>query len=224
MKRKRNLKSIISVILTVCTLVSFIPNVLAAQSNEYVDPADRWITSNNRTNELDVNATTTYETQHCLVCDKSTTVLTYRVPEYTKSGSTALNRSVMYSDGTCIGGDGTGNLDGGTPGVNAVYTGYHWTKTVCQACGTINSGDGILDYGFNKNVYSLNSCDHSFFLDFDNTTYEQYDEDVHLTTLKKGQYCQFCKGTFAKATQGLETHDFNELIDGQIGNNRRLVR
>lgn len=220
---KRNLKSILSVILTVCTLVTFVPNALAAQSNEYVDPADRWITSNNRTNELDVNATTTYETQHCLVCNKSTTVLTYRVPEYTKSGATALNRSVMYSDGTCIGGEGTGNLDGGTPGVNATYTGYHWTKTVCQTCGTINSGDGLYDYGFNKNVYSLNSCDHSFFLDFDNTTYEKYDEDYHLTTLKKGQYCQFCKGTFAKATQGLETHDFGELIDGQIGNNRFYV-
>ena len=34
-------------------------------------------------NELDINATTTYETQYCPVCDMETTTLVYRVPEYT---------------------------------------------------------------------------------------------------------------------------------------------
>lgn len=127
--RNSKIKSIISLILTVCMMSTFIPSVFAAQSNEYVDPADSWLSSNNRTNELDVNATTTYETQYCLVCNKSTTVLTYRVPEYTKSGETALNRDVRWSDGTKIDGEEKGNLDDGTPGIDSYYTGYHWSAT-----------------------------------------------------------------------------------------------
>ena len=223
MSRKRNYKSIVSILLTICMMATLIPNVFAAQSNEYTDPAEVWLSSNNRTNELDVNSTTTYETQYCLVCDKQTTVLTYRVPEYTRSGETALNRDVRWSDGTKIDGEGRGNLDDGTPGVDAYYTGYHWTKSVCQTCGTINAGDGHTSYGFNNNVYGLNPCDNNFYLQFDNTTHEHYDEDYHLTTLKRGEYCKFCKGTYARATRGLEEHNFTEQVDGQIGNNRFYI-
>ena len=39
----------------------------AAQSNDYVDPADSWLETNNRTNELDANATVTSGTQFCFV-------------------------------------------------------------------------------------------------------------------------------------------------------------
>lgn len=225
MKTKNfSMKSVISMLLALVIIAGTLPvSVFAAQSNEYVDPADNWLSSNNRTNELDVNATITNETQYCNVCKKHTSVLTYRVPEYTKTGETALNRGVRYSDGTCIDGVSKGNLDNGTPGVDAYYTGYHWTKVVCQTCGTINSGDGPTDYDFNNNVYSLNSCDHNFFLDFDATTYEQYDEGRHLTTLKRGEYCKFCKGTFARASRGLESHDFTESVDAQLGNNRFYV-
>ena len=225
MKTKHfSMKSVISMLLALVIIAGTLPvSVFAAQSNEYVDPADNWLSSNNRTNELDVNATITNETQYCNVCKKHTSVLTYRVPEYTKTGETALNRGVRYSDGTCIDGVSKGNLDNGTPGVDAYYTGYHWTKVVCQTCGTINSGDGPTDYDFNNNVYSLNSCDHNFFLDFDATTYEQYDEGRHLTTLKRGEYCKFCKGTFARASRGLESHDFTESVDAQLGNNRFYV-
>jgi len=126
---KNKSKSIISILLIICMIMSFIPSAFAAQSNEYVDPADSWLPSNNRTNEFDINATTTNETYYCLVCDKDTTFIAYRVPEYTKSGETALNRSVKYSDGTCIDGKSKGNLDSGVPGVNAYYTGYHWSAT-----------------------------------------------------------------------------------------------
>ena len=159
MSRKGNFKSILSIILTICMMASLVPNVFAAQSNEYTDPAEVWLSSNNRTNELDVNATTTYETQYCCVCDKTTTVLTYRVPEYTRSGETALNRDVQYSDGRKIDGEEIGNLDDGTPGVDAYYTGYHWTKAVCQTCGTINPGSGYTHYGFNNNVYGIYCAD-----------------------------------------------------------------
>lgn len=144
-------------------------------------------------------------------------------PEYTKSGSTALNRGVKYSDGTMVDGETVGNLDNGRPNQDASYTTYHWTKSVCQTCGTINSIDGEGDYAFSRNVYGLNSCDHNFFLDFDNTTYEPYSSTKHTTTLKRGKYCQFCKGTQARATQSLENHHFTEMIDGQLGNNRFYV-
>ena len=56
-------KRILSGIMSASMAISLIPSVTyAAQSNEYVDPADVWIESNGRTNELDINATTTYET------------------------------------------------------------------------------------------------------------------------------------------------------------------
>ena len=224
MKTKHSLKmkSLMSAFLAVVMILGTLPvmNVFAAQKSDYEDPADNWLKTNNRTNELDMNATVTYETQWCPVCNKDTTVLTYRVPEYTKSGQTAMNHGVKWSDGYDLEGKKKGNTDSGTPGVDASYTGYHYTKSVCQTCGTINSVDGSGAYNFNNNVYGLNSCDHNFFIDFDNTTYELYDEHQHTTVLKKGEYCQFCKGTYAKANIKKESHDLTSTVDGQIGNNR----
>lgn len=222
MKTKHfSMKSVISMLLAVILVAGTLPvSVFAAQKSDYEDPADNWLKTNNRTNELDMNATVTYETQWCPVCNKHTTVLTYRVPEYTKSGQTAMNHGVKWSDGYDLEGKKKGNTDSGTPGVDASYTGYHYTKSVCQTCGTINSVDGSGAYNFNNNVYGLNSCDHNFFIDFDNTTYELYDEHQHTTVLKKGEYCQFCKGTYAKANIKKESHDLSSTVDGQIGNNR----
>ena len=225
MNFKSKLKNILSAALAVSTLLSgFTPiTTYAAQVNEYVDPADIWVSANGRTNELDFNATITQETSWCTVCNKDTIMLTYRTPEYTKSGTTALNRGVKFSDGTMVDGKTKGNLDNGRPNQDASYTTYHWTKSVCQTCGTINSVDGRDAYGFSRNVYGLNSCDHNFFLDFDNTTYTPYSESYHTTVLKAGRYCQFCKGTKARASEKRETHDFSETVDGQIGNNRFFI-
>lgn len=224
MRIKNFTKSLIAGLMSASVLLSTFPiGVQAAQVNEYVDPADIWVSANGRTNELDFNATITQETGWCPVCNKDTIMLTYRTPEYTKSGSTALNRGVKYSDGTMVDGETVGNLDNGRPNQDATYTTYHWTKSVCQTCGTINSIDGENDYAFSRNVYGLNSCDHNFFLDFDNTTYEPYSSTKHTTILKRGKYCQFCKGTQARATQSLENHHFTETIDGQLGNNRFYV-
>lgn len=222
-QRNKRVKSITAMLLAAVMLIGSMPVAMAAQSNEYVDPADKWLSASGRTNELDVNATVTYETSYCCVCEKFTTVLTYRVPEYTKSGQTALNRGVQYSDGTCMDGSSKGNLDEGTPGINAYYTGYHWSKSVCQNCGTINSIDGSDWYNFNTNVYVLNSCASEFYQDFDNTEYETYNDEKHTTILKRGKYCQFCKGTQARAARSLENHHFIESIDGQLGNNRFYV-
>ena len=137
MRKKENKKhyftvrQVISSLLAVMLLFGLLPAnpAFAAQSSEYTDPADNWLKANGRTNELDANATTTYETGYCTVCERDTLGLTYRVPEYTKSGETALNRGVKYSDGTLIDGNGTGNLDNGTPGIDAFYTGYQWSAT-----------------------------------------------------------------------------------------------
>ena len=223
MKIKENLKKIVSAVLTASMLIGVSPMITpittyAAQKSDYVDPADHWLLTSNRTNELDMNATITYETEFCGICNKSTVLMTYRVPEYTRSGETAMNHDVFYSDGANKTGSSYGNTDSGTPGVNAYYTGYHLTKTVCQNCGTINPLD--TEYSFNKNIYVLNPCNNSFFIDFDNTTYEPYDEHQHTTVLKKGEYCQFCKGTYARATSKREAHNLDSTIDGQIGNNR----
>lgn len=127
-------KSVISLLLAMVIVMGLVPAAgpvitYAAQSNEYVDPADVWMSANGRTNELDINATITYETLTCYFCNKDTTVMVYRVPEYTKSGETAYNHGVQYSDGTLTGGVGYGNIDSGTPGKNAYYTGYHWSAT-----------------------------------------------------------------------------------------------
>ena len=219
-KHHLKFKSVISIVLTFVMLVGTLPtvSVFAAQKSDYVDPADNWLSTSSRTNELDMNATVTYETEFCGICNKSTVIMTYRVPEYTRSGETAMNHDVFYSDGANKDGSAYGNPDSGTPGINAYYTGYHLTKTVCQNCGTINPLD--TEYSFNKNIYVLNPCNNSFFIDFDNTTYELYDEHQHTTVLKKGEYCQFCKGTYAKANIKKESHDLTSTIDGQIGNNR----
>ena len=221
MKTKHfSMKSVISMLLAVILVAGTLPvSVFAAQSNTYVDPADNWLKTNNRTNELDANAVVTSGAQYCHVCKKDTLAISYRVPEYTKSGETALNRGVWYSDGTCSDNISKGNLNDGYPGVDAYYTGSHWTKAICQICGTLNPSD-MGAYCFNKNVYSLNPCDHSFYIDFDNTTYSPYDEHQHTTLLKKGEYCQFCKGTYARATTKKESHDLSSTVDGQIGNNR----
>lgn len=223
--RRISKKSIISVLLVCVMAIGMLPTtgVFAAQTSEYIDPAENWLTSNGRTNELDINANTTYETQYCCVCNMTTSVLTYRVPEYTRSGETAANRGVGFSDGTTSDGKSKANLDDGVPGVNASYTGHHWTKTVCQNCGTINSTDGFGAYNFNNNVYSLNDCDHNFYVSFDATTHVPYNDENHLTTLKAGEYCQFCKGTYAVGVKGLQAHDYSKTVDTQIGNNRFCV-
>ena len=75
MSINNRIQRILSGIIAAATAMSIMPsfNALAAQSNEYVDPADRWVEANGRANEFDVNATTTYETSYCPVCDMETT-------------------------------------------------------------------------------------------------------------------------------------------------------
>lgn len=111
-KLKNKLKKILSSVMAAGMSMSLIPSVsFAAQSNEYVDPADVWIEANGRASEFDINATVTTGTIFCPICDMPTTNISYRVPEYTRTGETAMNRGVYYSDGTCIDGVSKGNLE-----------------------------------------------------------------------------------------------------------------
>lgn len=126
-------------LLTLALCLSMIPTASAAQQNSYHDPVEHWQQASNRTNELDVNSIVTHETFYCATCRENTDFTVWRVPEYTRSGETALNRNVKYSNGMCIDEVTVGSLDAGVPGENAYYTGYHWTKSVCSRCGDWNS-------------------------------------------------------------------------------------
>ena len=211
----------IALFLALALCLGMLPTAFAAQGVNYYDPAERWITSNNRTNELDANAILSRETFHCCVCNMNTIFTVYRTPEYSRDGATALTRNVLYSDGTMVDGEGGGRILDGTPGVDAHYTGYHWTKAVCETCGTINSNVGLSAYSYNKNIYALNDCAAEFFQNIPETvSYEYTDTRYHTKTIKGGQYCIFCFGTYPALTSKLERHNLETTTLTQLANQR----
>ena len=196
-------------LLTLTLCLSMIPTASAAQQNSYHDPVEHWQQASNRTNELDVNAIVTHETFYCATCRENTDFTVWRVPEYTRSGETALNRNVKYSNGMCIDEVTVGSLDTGVPGENAYYTGYHWTKSVCSRCGDWNSNEtNGAPYAWDKNIYVLHDCAAKFYLDLPETvTHEYVDSKYHRTVTKGGTYCCFCYGTNYEKSSVLERHD-----------------
>lgn len=196
-------------LLTLTLCLGMIPTASAAQQNSYHDPVDHWQQASNRTNELDVNAIVTHETFYCATCRENTDFTVWRVPEYTRSGETALNRNVKYSNGMCIDEVTVGSLDAGVPGENAYYTGYHWTKSVCSRCGDWNSNEtNGAPYAWDKNIYVLHDCAAKFYLDLPETvTHEYVDSKYHRTVTKGGTYCCFCYGTNYEKSSVLERHD-----------------
>ena len=83
---RNKIKRILAAVMAAGMTLSVIPSITtyAAQSNEYVDPADVWIEANGRTSEFDINATVTTGTMFCPVCDMPTSNISYRVPELAK--------------------------------------------------------------------------------------------------------------------------------------------
>ena len=152
-----------ALLLALVLCVGMMPSAFAAQEDNYHDPAEHWMEALNRTNELDANSVVTIETFNCCECGQATSFQVFRVPEYTRNGETALTRNVKYSDGTCLDGESKGDLLDGTPGKDAYYTGYHWTKAVCKTCGTFNTNMGATNYSCGKNVYWLYDCAADFF-------------------------------------------------------------
>ena len=200
---------VLAMLLTLTLCLSMIPTASAAQQNSYHDPVEHWQQASNRTNELDVNAIVTHETFYCATCRENTDFTVWRVPEYTRSGETALNRNVKYSNGMCIDEVTVGSLDTGVPGENAYYTGYHWTKSVCSRCGDWNSNEtNGAPYAWDKNIYVLHDCAAKFYLDLPETvTHEYVDSKYHRTVTKGGTYCCFCYGTNYEKSSVLERHD-----------------
>ena len=196
-------------LLTLTLCLGMIPTASAAQQNSYHDPVEHWQQARNRTNELDVNAIVTHETFYCATCRENTDFTVWRVPEYTLSGETALNRNVKYSNGMCIDEVTVGSLDAGVPGENAYYTGYHWTKSVCSRCGDWNSNEtNGAPYAWDKNIYVLHDCAAKFYLDLPETVAHEYvDSKYHRTVTKGGTYCCFCYGTNYEKSSVLERHD-----------------
>ncbi|MGN1349465.1 MAG: hypothetical protein ACI4VM_00530, partial [Anaerovoracaceae bacterium] len=218
--KKRLLSSVMAAVMT----FSAVPCAFAAQQNSYHDPADHWMTSSNRTNELDANAVVTKETFNCAVCGKDTSFSVWRTPEYTRTGETAMSRNVRYSDGTLAGGNGTGTILDGTPGVDAYYTGYHWTKAVCETCGTMNSNMKLTDYSYGKNVYWLYDCAAEFREALEpEITYEYADSTYHKKTVTNGSYCGFCYGTNKETVTEMERHTLQVKVLPQIGHQRFAV-
>ena len=198
-----------AMLLTLALCLGMIPTASAAQQNSYHDPVEHWQQASNRTNELDVNAIVTHETFYCATCRENTDFTVWRVPEYTRSGETALNRNVKYSNGMCIDEVTVGSLDAGVPGENAYYTGYHWTKSVCSRCGDWNSNEtNGAPYAWDKNIYVLHDCAAKFYMDLPETvTHEYVDSKYHRTVTKGGTYCCFCYGTNYEKSSVLERHD-----------------
>ncbi len=210
-----------ALLLVIAVMLSLIPSAFAAQQNSYHDPAEHWQEALNRTNELDANSVVTRETFNCCVCDKATAFEVFRVPEYTRNGETALTRNVKYSDGTCLDGESRGDLLDGTPGQDATYTGYHWTKAVCEVCGTINSNMGATSYACNKNVYWLYDCAADFFEELPETqTVEQVDSTYHRIITTSGEYCAFCYGTYKEESSTLERHHMETAIRPELAHDR----
>ncbi len=214
-------RRVLAMILTLVLCISLVPSAFAAQQNSYHDPAEHWQQAVGRTNELDANSIVTRETFQCGECRKATSFAVFRVPEYTRDGKTALSRNVKYSDGTMVDGVGKGSMLDGTPGKDADYTGYHYTKAVCETCGSINTNMGKSEYGYLKNVYWLYDCAAEFTQKLKETvTYEYADDTYHTVTTKGGDYCSFCYGTNHTEVSKLERHSMETEVLPQPANGR----
>lgn len=221
MNRKIRFRRPMALFLSLALCVGLVPSAFAAQQNSYHDPADHWQEANNRTNELDANATVTHETFTCGECGQETSFLAFRTPEYTRDGQTAMTRNVLYSDGTMIGGEDKGSILDGVPGKDAYYTGYHWTKAVCETCGGINTNMSKTDYCYQNNVYWLYDCASNFFEELPETkTIEQSDSSYHRVTITSGEYCGFCYGTYKETSSSLERHNMETAIRPELAHDR----
>ena len=62
-------KRSMALLLLLALIISMLPSpAMAAQEDNYHDPAEHWLTASSRTNELDANAVVTQETFYCGEC------------------------------------------------------------------------------------------------------------------------------------------------------------
>lgn len=216
MKRTRIKKMLTFAVCFVLTAGAAVPSY-ALQPDHYQDPEETWTMSEERTKELDVNAVVSQETFYCFSCEEERSFTIWRTAEYTKTGMSNLNRDVKFSDGTNFNGTGKNNVDQGIPGKDGYYTGYHWTKSCCETCGTLNANTGDpAYYGHGKNIYLLNDCSSAFSKKLEEKTeFREADDTYHEKTTVTGEYCGLCYGTRKQQNTCLEKHNMEEKIDSQ---------
>ena len=225
MKTKHPCRRLLALLLTlVMTISMFTASALAANPSAYRDPAEHWMNAGSRTNILDANSVLTHETFYCFSCGQHTSFSVWRCPEYTKDGQTALARNIRYSDGTSADGKSTGILMDLEPDKGGIWTHYHWTKSMCDTCGCINSNSSVNHYDFGKDLYGLYDCAGEFYEDLeDQVTYENVDGTYHTKTVEGGYYCEFCFGTEHTHSEKLEKHSLKTTIVPEQGNQRFAV-
>ncbi len=210
-----------ALLLVLAVMLSLVPVAFAAQRPDYHDPAEHWRSSLDRTDELDVNAVVTTETFYCNICDKETAFLLFRVPEYSRDGVSAMTRDVVYSDATMRDDETIGTIFDGTPGVDAYYTGCHWTKAICNTCGTLNGNSSPLHHAYQNNVYYLHPCLSEYMEELDGSETCTYTDDTyHTVTRTGGTYCCFCFGTLKEERSTLERHHMESAIRPELAHDR----
>lgn len=212
--------------LTLAVLISTVPagTVHAGQQNSYHDPLEHWVDSADRTGELDINAVVTSEVSFCGECRQNTKFTMFRTPEYTKDGVSAVAQGIQFSDGTKSDGESKGVISEGN-----AYTGYHWTKSVCTKCGSINSNTGYTSgenfYANGRNVYIIYDCAESFMKPLEEkVTCTVEGSEYHRITKKTGSYCGICYGTVRRENSVLEAHHFEKKIIPQPDRSRFEIR
>lgn len=109
--------------------------------------------------------------------------------------------------------------------MDGYYTGYHWSKAVCETCGTINANMAKTDYGYNVNVYWLYDCAGDFTQKLpESVSYACADSKYHTKTTESSEYCGFCYGTCKQTNSELERHDLERTVTPQLGHQRFAVK
>jgi len=240
-----NLKrKVISCLMSAVFITGTVIPASAVQSggSDYIDPADNWLSTSSRASEFDANAVKTTESSYCWNCEQDTMFDLFRVPEY--ASVSAAERGIMYTDGS----NGysfdeanlmpayEGYISDPTPSKGSTYTGFHWSKAVCQKCHLFNTNQGVskvmsesgksgsVNPAVGQNWYILYPCDQSFFHHFTDNEYLSFDETTHTVAKKEGDYCQFCHGTTAERQEPVtELHSYVFTASPEEGNHRFRV-
>ncbi len=238
MTNKKHIRRGLAGLLAVVMLFSLVPAAFAAnQATDYHDPAEHWLNAAGRTNEFNVNATVSEGTMYCRYCTEQqngsagaephvfTPGRTFRVPEYTPDGVSNAYRNIAFSDGTMIDNESKSNVMYQSPNNGGIYTGYHWTKTMCLKCGRLNTSTSTNSHSYLLDVYALYDCASDFDQETlpESTDWECLDGSYHYKTTTTGTYCGFCFGTHKEKATKTEPHTMVKSIRSELSHDRFLV-
>ena len=237
MKAKIKSRKLLALLLAITLIFSTLPlsATAASQENIYHDPAEHWLEGGSRADTFTQNATRTYGTMQCRYCTIEqngsvtqpyvyTACITYRVPEYTSTGVSDAVRSIGYSDGYTTTGE-TANVNYQSPNDGGIYSGYHWSKSMCLRCGRINTNYPLSDHCYDRDVYILYDCASNFEQQTGpvETTWEYLDSERHIKTVTQAKYCGFCFGTHKQTSTVTESHSLEESIRPELAHDRFVV-